>query len=69
MDPADLRQRIERAKADNADPAERDVALTGLETELTAEPELDEELTDLLGLIRTYRGDARLQIEGASNGS
>jgi hypothetical protein len=57
MDPAEptaeLRQKIERAKSDYPDPAERDRALAALETDLN----------DLLGLIRTYRSDARLQQE------
>jgi len=52
---ADLRQQIEGIKAQYPDPAERDRALQPLE----------EDLNDLLGRVRTYRGDARLQIEGA----
>jgi hypothetical protein len=51
---ANLRARIERAKAEHPDPAERDQVLAALE----------EDLNDLLGRVRTYRSDARLQLEG-----
>lgn len=55
MDPlAELRRQIERAKSDHPDPAERDRMLSSLE----------DELNELLGRIRTYRSDARLQQEG-----
>ena len=54
---AELRRRVERAKSDYPDPAERDRALASLE----------ENVTDLLGTIRTYRGDARLQQEGGGS--
>jgi hypothetical protein len=66
---ADLRRRIEAAKT-QADPALRDQALSGLEAEVRGEMEgsPSDELNDLLGLVRTYRGDARLQLEGATNG-
>lgn len=64
-----LRQKIERAKSDNPDPAERDKALARLEEyvrdlipQSIGGPK--EDLNDLLGLIRTYRGDVRLQQEG-----
>lgn len=53
---AALRQEIERVKS-NSDPTERDLLLTNLE----------ENLNDLLGRVRTYRNDAKLQ-EGASDG-
>lgn len=64
---ADLRRRVELAKADT-DPAARDQALVELEGELAAAgASFDSaDLRDLLGLVRTYRGDARLQLEGAS---
>lgn len=55
---AELRALIERAKSEHPDPAERDKVLAGLE----------EDLNDLLGRVRTYRGDARLQGEGGSDG-
>lgn len=66
-----LRQKIERAKSDNPDPAERDIALAKIEEyvrdllpQSLGRPKDD--LNDLLGLIRTYRGDVRLQQEGVA---
>lgn len=61
MDPdptAALRKQIERVKAEHEDPAERDQALAVIETDLN----------DLLGRVRTYRSDARLQQEGTADG-
>jgi len=50
----DLRAHVERTQATLTDPAERDRALSVLERDLT----------DTLGVIRTYRNDTRLQLEG-----
>lgn len=55
---AALRQKIEQAKSDYPDPAERDKVLADLEADLN----------DLLGRVRTYRSDARLQQEGTDGG-
>lgn len=67
---ASLLLQIEQAKAD-PDPAMRDEALQAVEGQVNAElgekPD-DQELTDLLGTVRTYRGDARVQLEGATSG-
>lgn len=54
----DLRAHIERVQA-LADPAERERALAVIERELR----------DLLGSVQTFRGDTRLQLEGAGSGS
>lgn len=62
---------IEQAKAE-PDPERRDEALQFVEGQVAGKLEEkpdDQELTDLLGTIRTYRGDARVQLEGARNGS
>lgn len=61
---------IEQAKAE-ADPERRDNALQFVEGQVAGKLEEkpdDQELTDLLGTIRTYRGDARVQLEGATSG-
>ena len=51
----DLRRHVERTQAGIEDPAERDRALAVVERDMR----------DLLGLVTTYRNDARLQTEGA----
>lgn len=52
----DLRRHIEQTQAEYEDPAERDRALGVIEGELT----------DLLGITRTYRNDAQRQTQGAN---
>jgi hypothetical protein len=65
-DLAELRQRIEAAKTE-PDPNARDSALAGLELEVSNLGD-GQEAIDLLGQVRTYRSDARLQLEGAAHG-
>lgn len=53
---SELRSYVEQQQATLSDPAERDRALGVVE----------KELTDLLGLVRTYRNDSQLAAQGAN---
>ena len=58
---AEVRRHVERVQSTFTDPAEKDRALSVVERELN----------DLIGVVRTYRNDARLQggDAGSPNGN
>ena len=55
----ELREFVEQQQASLTDPAERDRVLETIEHEMTG----------VLAAVRTYRGDAQMQMRGSSDSS